>query len=115
MEVGFKIGAVGAFSSIFLLFCFEYGNIFSCYYRIITAYFYYGLKRKNGIWIRPKRVKKYKIWLFKILGGCVYCNNVYLTTALYLIEAYSNLRFNDWLLSVTFSHVLIKMHHRFLN
>jgi len=115
MEIGVKIALLGACSSIFLLFCWEYGNIFSGYYRFITAYFYLGLIRKNGKLRRPPATPKYKIWLFKILGGCVYCNNVYLTTGCYLIATFPNLNFIDWLLSVTLSHVLIKIHHRFID
>lgn len=162
MEIGIKIALLGACSSIFLLFCWDYGNIFSGYYRFITAYFYLGLSRKKGrfkrpqvlpkykIWLfwvlrflnfsshigyyryikayllyglsrkkgrlgRPQVVPKYKIWLFKILGGCLYCNNVYLTTGCYVIASFPKLNFIDWLLSVTLSHVLIKIHHKYFD
>jgi hypothetical protein len=113
MDLGIKIAILGASLSIFLEFCFSYGNIFSCYYRFITAYFRYGLKRQKSYFVRPSKVPKYKIYLFKILGGCIYCNNVYLTAGNYVIAAFPDFSYIDCLLSIALSHVFLQLYYKY--
>lgn len=119
MDIAIKFAILGASLSVFLSFCFEYGNIFSAYYRAITAYLRYGLIKKNKYFIRPSYIPKYKIWLFKILGGCIFCNNVYLVTGIYIIAFLANLTLThfllDWLLSVTLSHVFLQIYFKYIN
>lgn len=115
MDIAIKIAILGGCASIFLEFCFDFGNIFNGYYRAITAFLRYGLKRKKGILLRPCSVPKYKFYLFKILGGCIYCSNVYITTGNYLIATKFNFVFSDWLLSVVLAHVLIQVYYKYLN
>lgn len=66
--------------TLFLDMCFKKGMIFRKYYNWITYWFYidrikwvdlyYGGNTPN-----PFRIKKKNkfVWLWKVLGGCVYC------------------------------------------
>lgn len=62
------LGVLNGGFSVFLDFCFNEGNIFDFYYQLLVDY------------VKPKSEK-----LFKMLGGCNICFNVYITTIIYEI------------------------------
>lgn len=65
------LGGLSGGLSVFLDFCFNEGNIFDFYYQFIIDY------------IKPKSEK-----LFKLLGGCNICFNIYPSTIIFEIYNY---------------------------
>ena len=89
------IGLVSALNSFFLQFCFQTGNIFGGYMA----------------WLEKNLVDNTKHPLrsfFPILGGCAYCQNVYVT-AFYFWMAYIMIGLSWWLLlpAIVLSHLFL--------
>jgi hypothetical protein len=61
--------------SCFLDRCMEKGMIFRSYYNWITYW----------LWLSKNSVKNKYQWLFKVLGGCVYCFGTWVFIVLYLV------------------------------
>ena len=82
--LGLGSGLFGAFAG----FCLEEGNVFGFYFTRLRYYFYE--KPVIGLEDFPKRKIYYKflLFLYKPLGGCVYCLNFWLTLGLYFLLYY---------------------------
>ena len=101
----------GSFSVFIVQICFDRGNIFRKYYNFITYLFsletkkttksvYIAYRKRNITGIedtsRPKNYdaivvdrpvfsKNKYIWLYKVLGGCVYCFGTWICIAFYFM------------------------------
>ena len=89
------IGLVASLTSFFLQFCYRPGNIFGGYMA----------------WLEKNLVDNTKHPLrsfFPILGGCAYCQNVYVT-AFYFWMAYIMIGLSWWLLlpAIVLSHLFL--------
>lgn len=91
------IGFTGSLLTFFLEFCYRPGGIFSWYYNFIEKHFRDNPKNPFG-------------YLFNPLGGCAYCQNVWLTSGLFVL---SNIYFgvSYWLLipSILISHIVLNI------
>ncbi len=89
------VSLVGAGASFFLDFCFREGNIFAGWIRFLNRYFYEN--KKN-----PFR------FLYKPLGGCLYCSNVWVSLGFFFLYwAIQGISFL-WLVPILFfSHLIL--------
>ena len=55
----------------FIYICLQPGMIFHGYYRFILARLYFQIRK--GSYINHRRRVKWKLALYKVLGGCVFC------------------------------------------
>jgi len=89
------IASVGSLASFFLDFAFREGNIFAFWIRFLNRYFHEN--KKN-----PFRL------LYKPLGACAFCLNIWLTIGVFFSYYCLNGISIFWLLPATFfSHLII--------
>jgi hypothetical protein len=92
------LSIVSALATFFLEFCFREGNIFAGWIRFLNRYFYENEKN-------PFR------FLYKPLGGCALCMNIWLTTFFFFAFFFafgSSISFLWYLLPVLFiSHLIL--------
>lgn len=80
--------------SLFLDMCMEDGMIFSWYYRLIERVFF-----------------KKHIWLFKVLGGCVYCFSTWVFV-LFFFWMRSETKLVELFLGIGINYGFIKLYER---
>ena len=89
------VALVGSLFSFFLDFCFREGNIFAGWIRFLNKYFHEN--KKN-----PLR------HLYKPLGACAFCLNVWISFGLFTSYHFINGLSWLWLLPVAFmSHLIL--------
>ena len=69
--IGFLVACLGNF----IFFCFGKGMIFRRYYNLITYYLYY-------------KGNKFTRFIYKPLGGCLYCFTTWLSIIYYFIFSF---------------------------
>lgn len=91
------IGLTGSLLTFFLEFCYRPGNIFGWYYEFIEKHFRDNPKNPFG-------------FLFNPLGGCMYCQNVWLTTGLFIVgNIYFEVSFWLMLPAILLSHLMLNI------
>ena len=97
-------GAVAAACSTFLDFSFNEGNIFSSYYRLIETH------------LNPEHNRHPFILLFKPLGGCLFCMNIWVAAICWSFSAFVfGVEFWVYLLpSIFFSHVFLTISSKYI-
>ncbi len=98
-------GIIAGACSFFLGFCFNEGNIFANYYLFIDRYF------------NPENIRHPLTVLFKPLGGCLFCMNVWIGFICWGITAeLFNVSF--WIFALPsgfFAHISLMIAEKYLN
>lgn len=113
--------------SLFLDKCFQKGMIFRKYYNLITYWFWlpskktdylvpaigfiglvYGFKEQDII-RRPLFTENKFQWLFKILGGCIYCFGTWIYIVLFCFSSRAEISLLGLILGIGLNYFLIEV------
>ena len=71
--------------SIFLDNAMDKGMIFHFWRKFLELKFYHQYRFIDGVYRQPNKKNNVLVTLYKILGGCVYCTNVYLSIVFWYV------------------------------